>query len=86
MKYTKEQIIEKYGHIEIPFKSYYKYVFTFILETDVLRIRIGLGGCASDIYREEVEKDSTLKLANLDFIDSATVEENNEVVFEKYND
>lgn len=49
---TYKEFMNKYGNVEVVFKQYYKYVFTF--ENKEKDIQISCGGDSSEIYRFQV--------------------------------
>ena len=51
---TIEEVLEKYGNIELYFSSYYKYSFTYTYKKDNLEIIGSYGGNSDDIYRYDV--------------------------------
>lgn len=83
---TKEEVLEKYGDIELAFSYYYKYSFTYKYENDDLVI-IGSWGCSSDdVYRYEVTPDSKELVRNFEGnLHSLTITKNKEVIF-SYSD
>jgi len=67
LKLTEEEFIEKYGEVNVKFKNYYKYCFTFSTELpngDYLFIQVG--GNDGDIYRLDVDADEEYSVAELD--------------------
>lgn len=53
---TRAQFYEKYGHINVDFRSYYKFTFVFCADLeDGRHIRVSVGGDSDAIYRFEVE-------------------------------
>lgn len=57
MKLSKQEFMEKYGHIIVEFSYYNKFVFTYtnprIAQTGG-SIEINVGGNSDEMYREEV--------------------------------
>jgi len=56
---TTEEVIKKYGKVELTFSSYYKYSFSFVGGTDEVFIRGSYGGFPVDIYRYDVSPGKT---------------------------
>lgn len=55
----REEFYEKYKDVSFKFLSYYKFTFTYRGFTDDgEEVKIGVGGLADDIYRENVSVDS----------------------------
>ena len=64
---TKDEFMKKYGHIEVKFSHYYKYVFTFGgTLPDGSKINVEYGGNSDDIYRFEASTDGTETVGGLD--------------------
>jgi hypothetical protein len=64
---TREEMMEKYGEVELTFSSYYKYSFTFTGTTpDGIKLMASFGGHAEEIYRREVAADTPETLRYLD--------------------
>ena len=69
MSITREEILEKYGDVQVEFSHYYKYVFTFKGELqNGENVFVDTGGNADDVYREEVVTGQTYSVSELDFI------------------
>ena len=86
MKYTSEEIIKKFGDIELSFNSYYKYSFTYSYKNENIEIYGSFGGCSDDIYRYDCSSDKKVKVSDYsNELHSLTIKENDEVVFE-YDD
>lgn len=62
-KLTYDEMIEKYGDVEVVFSSYYKFSFTFRNETK--HISVTVGGMADDVYKFEVGSDVKVKIEDL---------------------
>jgi hypothetical protein len=71
-EFTRADFIERFGDIELAFSSYYKYTFTYTGEgTDpvtgeTVKVSIGYGGTADDIYRYEVSVNDRVTVRDLD--------------------
>lgn len=68
---TWEEVVEKYGKLELRFSSYYKYVFTYSVDApDGAIISASFGGDVDDIYtaRVNAEDRHPVKAAKDDFI------------------
>ena len=51
---TEQEVLEKYGNIELIFESYYKYQFLYSAKLEGSRkICVTFGGNGPDIYRSE---------------------------------
>lgn len=62
---NKEEFEEKYSDVDLYFKSYYKYGFTFEgTAEDGTRIEAYRGGGADSVYRYEVKPDVPKKVGN----------------------
>ncbi len=60
---TYDEIMDKWGDVELKFTRYYKYVFYYTGETpDGYHITAGYGGDSSEIYRHEVVNGEVQKL------------------------
>ncbi len=60
------EILNKYGNIQVKFKSYYKYVFTLEgIKVNGDIIEIGIGGNSDEIYRLDIEPDTLYKIGDL---------------------
>ena len=59
-KYTKKQVIEKFGNIELKFSRYYKCSFTFTYEDKNVKITGFFGTSPDDVYRYEVTADTSI--------------------------
>lgn len=60
---TKEEIISKYGDVQLTFASYYKYSFAYEGKAeDGSVISASVGGNSDEIYRYSVSRDSTTTL------------------------
>lgn len=71
---TIEELIEKYGDVELKFDSYYKYRFTFSGKApDGKIISWTYGGNSSDIYKYSVTRDG-IKTLNKIFDDPLSVD------------
>lgn len=85
---TIKTIIEKYGKVPMRFECYYKYVFSFVGETEDIRILCNYGGNSDDIYRFSLDRDSKL-LENLIDPEDADVtikdKKTDKVILEFYN-
>lgn len=65
-KLTRKEFMDKYGEVEVRFRSYYKFTFYFNAELeDGATLSVGVGGSADEIYREEVAADTAGKVAGL---------------------
>jgi len=86
MKYTKEEIIEKFGEIELSFSSYYKYSFNYSYKDEVIDIYGFFGGGSDYIYRYDCSPDKKVKVKDYgNELMELVIKENGEVVFE-YSD
>jgi hypothetical protein len=86
MKYTKEEVIEKFGGIELAFSSYYKYSFNFTFKDETLDIYGSFGGSHDDIYRYDCSPNKKVLIKDFqNELMSLNIKESGEVVFE-YND
>lgn len=60
MTLTREEFYERYGNLSVKFASYYKYAFKYVgVAEDGVVVTCYYGGNSSDIYRYNVEADST---------------------------
>jgi hypothetical protein len=84
---TKEQVIEKYGDIELPFSSYYKYSFSYSTTLDDGTVIYGsYGGCPDDIYRHQVLKDDVITVKYFeDYLNTLTIKKDHEILFKYYD-
>jgi hypothetical protein len=84
---TKEQVIEKYGDIELPFSRYYKYSFSYATTLDDGTVIYGsYGGCSDDIYRHQVLKDDVIIVKYFeDYLNMLTIRKDHETLFEYYD-
>lgn len=62
---TKEQMLEKYGEVEVSFDSYYKYTFYFTGEHEGKTIDVSVGGDSDDIYKFNVSRNAKYKIKDL---------------------
>ena len=52
---SREEVLDKYGDIQLKFSYYYKYTFIYKAVTDVGTIIIAyVGGCGDEIYRMDL--------------------------------
>ena len=66
---TKEEILEKYGDVELKFDSYYKYTFTYCgTACDGVKIIANSGGCSDEIYRASYSDRETLKSLEAEYV------------------
>lgn len=57
---TREEFYEVYGNVYVSFHDYYKFTFYFEGTTkEGYRVRVGYGGNSGDIYRYDLEFNST---------------------------
>lgn len=83
---THEEIIEKYGEVELSFSSYYKYSFTFSYKRDDVEITGSVGGDSDGIYRYELRWDTKKKVKDYrDELNWLSIKEKGEEVF-RYTD
>lgn len=74
MSITREEILEKYGNIQVEFSHYYKYTFTFVGELENgEEVYVDVGGNSENIYKEEVSDGQMYYISELDFIGFRTV-------------
>jgi len=60
---TDEDVLERYGEIDLTFTSYYKYVFSYIGSAPAgVTIHADYGGDADDIYRHAVGNNDKQKV------------------------
>jgi len=86
MKYTQEEVIEKFGEIELSFEDYYKYSFGFNYKNEILDIHGSFGGDSNDIYRYNVSFDKKVRIKDFAIeLNYLRIIENGEIVFE-YSD
>ncbi len=52
--FTKEEVIEKFGDVEMKFSHYYKFTFYFDGVKDGYVFECSFGGDSGDIYKTEV--------------------------------
>lgn len=88
---TREQFVERFGHIQVQFSSYYKFEFTFCgvgrdSETgEEVAVLVSLGGSSDAIYRQDITADEVLRVEHGDwFKGSANVPSEGEVEFYDY--
>lgn len=63
---TRQEFYDKYGEVEVEFKSYYKYTFTYTGVTeDGITISVDYGGDDSEIYRHDVSVGVKEKVGSL---------------------
>ena len=61
-----EEFYEKYKDVDFKFLSYYKFTFTYRGFTDDgEEVKVGVGGIADDIYREQVSADDVYSILYL---------------------
>ncbi len=64
---TKQEILEKYGKINLKFTTYFKYEFYFLGVTENgTQIYTSIGGCSSEIYNLDVSSDAKETLISLE--------------------
>jgi len=64
---TKEDILKKYGNVELKFRHYYKYTFMFKGETPEGEVvYANVGGAADEIYRLDLDYNETGTISNLE--------------------
>jgi len=82
---THSEVVGKFGHIPLKFRSYYKYTFIFTGEDKNCKICCRCGGDHSDIYRFEVTPDKAYYLEELSMETCTYIEitdkKTNEVIF-----
>ena len=67
MEITRKEFNELYGNVEVVFNSYYKYTFEFRGQTDDFKtVSISFGGCADDIYKEQIEAGEKVKVKDIE--------------------
>lgn len=65
-KLSKEEMLAKYGDVELSFRRYWKFTFYYDGKSpDGIQINVGVGGFAEDIYRMEVYSNETATLNEL---------------------
>lgn len=63
---TREEFYAKYGEVEVVFTHYYKFTFNYgALLPDGLRLSVGYGGNADEIYRHGVAVGEPIKIKDL---------------------
>ena len=83
---TREEVLELYGEIPLPFSYYYKYLYYYKgIAPDGAVIYAGIGGDASDIYRYEVTRDKYLTLNEESGWVSAKVIKDQQVIWQEFN-
>ena len=66
---TKNEILEKYGKVELKFDSYYKYTFTYCGKADGgVKIIANAGGCSDEIYRASYSNTETLNSLDAEYV------------------
>jgi len=69
MEISIKEFKELYGDVAVEFYSYYKYVFEFRGETaDFKTVSISIGGCADDIYKEDITAGEVTRVKNIEGI------------------
>jgi hypothetical protein len=64
---TFQEMVKKYGDVELTFSNYYKYLFTFTgTAPDGVRLMVTVGGIAEGIYQFEVIANDPKPLRDLD--------------------
>lgn len=80
---TKNEMLQKYGDVELKFNYYYKYCFTFIANLgDNKSISVNVGGNADEIYTLDVDSEEVYLLGNLPIFSSEIYE--NGIQIEEY--
>lgn len=63
---TKNEMLQKYGDVELKFNYYYKYNFGFVANLgDNKTVNVNVGGSAEQIYTLDVDADEVYILSNL---------------------
>lgn len=72
---TRDEFLKEYGNVPLKLHSYYKYSFTFkgMTQNDSY-VTMCLGGDADDIYRLELDVESTYYVRDLDYANYGSVE------------
>ena len=82
---TREEVLELYGEIPLPFSYYYKYLYYYKgIAPDGAVIYAGIGGDASDIYRYRGENE-TIKLNDTSSWIAAKVIKDQQVIWQEFN-
>jgi len=80
---TKEEALEKYGKVQLHFKNYYKYFFTFKgVAYDGAVIVYSFGGHADDVYRCEVDVEKPVTMADDDYA-ALRISKDGETIYEE---
>lgn len=63
---TKNEMLQKYGDVELKFNYYYKFVFIFVADLgDNKKISVNVGGSSDEIYKLDVDAEEVYLLSNL---------------------
>lgn len=85
-KITKEELIQKYGEVELKFEYYYKYCFNFKAELENMVFNGTVGGNSDDIYRYELSFDEVVKVKDFEMKLNALTVKNTDGELFAYDD
>lgn len=78
---TPKQFEKRYRNVELLFRDYYKYTFTFVGEVDGKQIIASFGGDPDSIYRSSITNDEIRKLGSLKNWRSVSMYDENDELF-----
>lgn len=65
---SREEVLAKYGEVDLFFSAYYKYSFGFSgIADDGVKVYMCIGGDSGDIYRFIVSRDEPKKLKDMEW-------------------
>lgn len=86
---TKEEVVKKFGDVELKFCRYYKYSFYYkcFELTGMYRFEASFGGSSEDIYKSEVTPQEAIKVSSFEWeFSDLKIYDGEELVFEWEDD
>lgn len=87
-KLTKSEFMKRYGHINVKFSHYNKFVFTYTnprIASTGGRIEVNVGGNSEEIYREEVSVNEIMNVISLEPFSANVYDVDGNIVDEFYD-
>ena len=82
----KEELIKKYGDVELTFYSYYKYSFNYTAKVGEINFYGYFGGDSSEIYKYRVEPGRKVKVKDYENeLHSLTISDGEKEIFSYYD-